>query len=321
VRLADRINRYLLVELLRAGQLLVSQKTSDLIEKLVTAGWVYWGGSRHVLIVEGKKTELVGFLDLHHKGWREEVARHNDDDQVLTEQVAKNSARLDGPVCLLPDVLYSQKTTAAVTLAHSKSRRTNSNDDSARDWFARIRPNSGLVLERNGEEVDAVQLSRIAGEIGVSERALNSGTRLIVSIPTYIVVCENSAAFIDMSHETDAMIILGGGNAWLSAAHIVGLYPEVPIVWFGDLDPEGVAIRHRFVRRTKRKVIAAIPPFWSEYLEGYAISAKGKWRGCNLDKEDDLVRQLAVRDQWLEQEPLALDLRLPVWIRTQIKRA
>lgn len=318
MRLADRINRYLLVELLRAGQLLVSTKTLALIEKLVTAGWVYWGDSRHVLIVEGKKTELMGFLDQHHKGWREEVARHNDDDQVLTEQMAKTAARNDVPVCLLPDVLYSQKTTAAVTLTHSKSRRNNSTDDSARDWFARIRPNAGLILERGGEQVDAVQLSRVTGEIGVSERALNSGTQLIGSMPTYIVVCENSAAFVDMRHETDAMIILGGGNAWLSAAHVVGLYPDVPIVWFGDLDSEGVAIRHRFVRRTKRKVIAAIPPFWSEYLEGYALPAKGKWRGCNLDREDDLVRQLADRDQWLEQEPLAIDLRLPAWIRAQI---
>lgn len=318
MKIADRSNRYLLVELLRAGQLTVSKKTSALVEKLVTAGWVCWGDSRHVLIVESKKLDIVEFLDRHHSGWSEEVARHGDSDKVLTEQMAKNAARSDVPVCLQPDVLYSQKTTAAVMLAHSKSRSTNSNDDSARDWFARIRPNVGLILKRCSEQVDALQLSLVTGEIGVSERALISGTHLIGSIPTYIVVCENSAAFIDMEHESDAMIILGGGNAWLSAAHVVGLYPDVPIFWFGDLDPEGVAIRHRFVRRTKRKVIAIIPCFWSEYLEGYALPAKGKWLGCNLKNEGNLVQQLAERDQWLEQEPLALDPRLPDWIRGQL---
>ncbi len=88
--------------------------------------------------------------------------------------------------------------------------------------------------------------------------------------------------------------------------------PAVPVVHFGDLDPNGVRIVAH-LQALRPDLIWAVPDFWEEQ-----ISLRGQKRDwphdLDLDGVPALVRRLAEEGIWLEQEPLALDPRVPGYL-------
>jgi hypothetical protein len=82
----------------------------------------------------------------------------------------------------------------------------------------------------------------------------------------------------------------------------------MPVIHFGDLDPNGVRIV-RHLRRIRPDLEWAIPALWSEFVERRAI--RKKWPpGLVSPKDPALVQQLARQGLWLEQENISLDPRL-----------
>ena len=77
---------------------------------------------------------------------------------------------------------------------------------------------------------------------------------------------------------------------------------------FRGLDPAGVRI-FRHLRQIYSELKWAVPDFWSEHIEERALS--GAWPDdLDLDAAPTLIRELASRGLWLEQELIAVDPRL-----------
>lgn len=89
-----------------------------------------------------------------------------------------------------------------------------------------------------------------------------------------------------------------------SAQHSV---PQVPVIHFGDLDPNGVRI-FQHLRGLRRDLRWFVPSFWEELVEAKGL--RGAWLdGLDLHGAPELVQRLAREELWLEQEPIAVDPR------------
>jgi hypothetical protein len=88
--------------------------------------------------------------------------------------------------------------------------------------------------------------------------------------------------------------------------------PTVPVVHFGDLDPSGVRVVAH-LQLIRPDLVWAVPDFWAEQIP--LRVQKGEWPS-DLDLQDApvLVQRLAREGIWLEQEPLALDPRVPRYL-------
>jgi len=83
---------------------------------------------------------------------------------------------------------------------------------------------------------------------------------------------------------------------------------DVPVIHFGDLDPNGVRIfLHLKDRRSDLRWF--VPSFWAELVE--ARGQRAPWpEDLDLHNAPELVQDLAARGLWLEQELLVVDARV-----------
>jgi hypothetical protein len=80
----------------------------------------------------------------------------------------------------------------------------------------------------------------------------------------------------------------------------------------GDLDPAGARIV-RHLQGLAPSLAWFVPDFWAEELERRALPCT--WPAdLDLSSAPPLVRTLAARGAWLEQEAIVLDPRLPLAI-------
>jgi hypothetical protein len=93
-----------------------------------------------------------------------------------------------------------------------------------------------------------------------------------------------------------------------TVAYLLERVAHVPVVHFGDLDPNGVRI---FVHLRERRPDLRwfIPPFWEHFVDSHGLRAP--WPSdLDLGAAPVLVRELAARGLWLEQERIVLDPRI-----------
>jgi hypothetical protein len=82
----------------------------------------------------------------------------------------------------------------------------------------------------------------------------------------------------------------------------------VVVVHFGDLDPAGVRI-YEHLRAIHPDLRWVVPDFWSERIGTHGL--RGEWPpDLVVTAAPPLVRDLAARGLWLEQECIVLDPRL-----------
>ena len=93
-----------------------------------------------------------------------------------------------------------------------------------------------------------------------------------------------------------------------TVVHLLARVTHVPVVHFGDLDPNGVRILLH-LRRYRPDLRWLVPAFWAERLDGHARPVAWPHDRDTTDAPP-LVRDLVRRGLWLEQEMIVLDPRL-----------
>jgi hypothetical protein len=173
--------------------------------------------------------------------------------------------------------------------------------------MVRLRPPSGVSFVRGDVRIDATKVAGVLGEVAVTERALLDGTLLDGPVRAVLLV-ENLGPYQDLDPPDGWLVVHVPGWDTATVRLFLAQLREVPIVHFGDLDPAGVRIV-RHLRQIHSDLKWAVPDFWGEYIGNRALP--GEWpEDLDLDDAPALIRDLAHRNLWLEQELIAVDPRL-----------
>lgn len=261
--------------------------TKDRLIELIERVWPEWR-----LVAEA--LERKG-LDPTPSGWRQLR------DVLRAEDVAQLPTRLN------------RRTATAAVAPHSKStlsaarRAALGETEVTRDGIVRLRPPPGLRLTRGSACLDAVEIASVLGEVAITERALLDGTVLDGKISTALLV-ENLGPYRDLTPPAGWLVVHAPGWDTATIRLLLEQLRDVPIIHFGDLDPAGVRIV-RHLRQMRADLVWAVPEFWREYVDNRGLT--GEWPDdLQLSDAPELVRELAQRGLWLEQEIIALDPRL-----------
>ena len=309
-------HRLALLELHDGGRLRRREGQRDVWAWLAELSWTRRTARRDELaLVEGRRGDLEAMLDTRWPQWRETRERLASANLPITHEGWKalqdeDRAKGTGP---LPPRLNT-KTATAVVGPHSKARLTAERRQAlgdvelTRDGIVRLRPNIGLILERGESSIEASTLASLAGEVVLNERSLTSGTVLAGRQPAAALLVENLGPYLDVQVPEDWMIIHVPGWNTATVKHVLDQLGSVPLVHFGDLDPEGVEIVAH-LRRSYPRLRWAVPAFWKEFVPDRA--QRKNWpEDIALDCAPALVHELKQSSLWLEQETIVLDPRL-----------
>lgn len=318
-------DRLALLELLLTGTLRRRAGQAEAWALLADTPWTRLTRRRNELrLVPQQKAAVVELLDRVWPEWRiasdalaaralppTPTAWRRLQDRLRAEGVARLPARLN------------RRTAAAAVAPHSKAtlgptrRAALSDTEITRDGLVRLRPPSGLRFVRGDRALDAVAVAGVLGEVAISERALLDGTTLEGDVAAVLLV-ENLGPFQDLEPSDGWLVAhVPGWETATLRAFIRVLGEDVPVIHFGDLDPAGVRIVQH-LRKTLPRLAWAVPEFWAEYVDARALP--GEWPGdIDLGTAPALVRDLARRGLWLEQETIALDPRLHAWLEATVE--
>ena len=266
-------------------------------------------------LVDSRRNDLETMLDRRWPQWRETRERLASANQPITHEgwkALQDEDRAKGAGSLPPRL--NTKTATAIVGPHSKARLTDRRREAlgdvelTRDGIVRLRPNVGLILKRGKSSIHASTLESVTGEVVLNERALTSGTVLAGRQPAAALLVENLGPYLDVQVPEDWMIIHVPGWNTATVKQVLDQLGSVPLVHFGDLDPEGVEIVTH-LRRSYPRLRWAVPAFWKEYVPERA--RRKRWpEDIALDGAPALVHELKQSSLWLEQETITLDPRL-----------
>ena len=124
-----------------------------------------------------------------------------------------------------------------------------------------------------------------------------------------MLLVENLGPYMDVSAPEDWMIIHVPGWNTITAKQVLDQLEDIPILHFGDLDPQGAEIVSH-LRKQYPRLRWVVPSFWSECVPHRA--QKQPWPSdLDLTAAPSLVHELKDAGLWLEQETITLDPRLP----------
>ena len=166
---------------------------------------------------------------------------------------------------------------------------------------------TGLVAVTAQGRIDLSAVASVLGEVSIPERARRGGLVLEGAIRAALLV-ENLGAFCDLPALDGWLIVHVPGWDTATVALLLERLAAVPVIQFGDLDPNGVRIV-RHLRALRPDMHWFVPDFWWDLIDKHGQTRA--WPD-DLDVSDCpvLVKVLAERGLWLEQEPLVVDPRL-----------
>lgn len=319
-------HRLALLELRGRGVLRRRTGISKAWDELARLPWTRrTGRSGELALVPEHRGELEQLLDRCWPEWKEAARRIQEAGFPMDTsgwKRLKDQERQAAMPLALPERL-NLRTAAAVLAEHSKATLSEAHLESlgtvtvTRDGIVRLRPSPRLRLQKEGVEYDAGELARVLGEVTLTERAIQDGTRLAGERPAALLLVENVGPYIDLSPPPGWLVAHVPGWNTATVRLLIEQLAGVPIVHFGDLDPNGLGI-FQHLRELCPSLLWAVPDFWSEHIEHRA-------RACAWPNDIDLnavpgwVRDLARRGLWLEQELITLDPRLPMALEAIIK--
>jgi hypothetical protein len=307
--------RLALLELLSRGTLKRRRAQVEAYDALAELPWTRATGRRDEIgVVVDRRTKLAGLIDRVWPGWR----------NVLADLVAAglpptpegygrllDSQRAAG-IPELPERI-NRRTAAALTAAHSKASLTEARmgalgeTDPTHDGSIRLRPPAGLSARTANGVVDLSGIAAVLGEVSIPERALLDGLAFEGTVRAILLV-ENLGAWRDLSPPPGWLLAHVPGWDTATVGHLLDRVSGIPVVHFGDLDPNGVRIMlHLRGRAPHLKWF--VPEFWFELVNTDGLRAR--WpQDLDLDFAPAQVRELATRGLWLEQERIVLDPRM-----------
>ncbi len=307
--------RLALLELLSRGSLKQRRAQLEAYDALADLPWTRATGRRDEIgLVEDRRYELAGLIDRVWPAWRD----------VLADLIAAGLAPTpDGygqlldreraaAIPKLPERI-NRRTAASLTAPHSKASLTEARrgalggTDTSHDGSVRLRPPTGLSAQTANGVVDLSGIAAVLGEVSIPERVLLDGLAFVGTIRAVLLV-ENLGAWRDLHPPQGWLVAHVPGWDTAAVRHLFDRIEGVPILHFGDLDPNGVRIMLH-LRRQAPNLKWFLPNFWFELADVCGLRAP--WP-CDLDLDfaPVLVRELAARGLWLEQERIVLDERM-----------
>lgn len=315
--------RLALLELLARGTLRRRRAQNVAFEVLAELPWTRLTGRRdEIALVEARRGELVALLERFWPDWRAEWAELTElglaptpegRSRLLDQRRARN----------LPDLpeRLNRRTAAALAAPHSKSTLTATRlaalgtTEATHDGILRLRPPAGTWARTSRGRLDLSAIATILGEVTLPERAFRDGLELKGSWRALLLV-ENLGAWRDLVAPEDFLLAHVPGWDTVTVVHLFEQVRHVPVLHFGDLDPNGVRI-YLHLREKRPDLRYFVPAFWSELVTAHGLP--GLWpSNLELDSLPPLLRELAEREVWLEQERIVLDPRLKEALLEQV---
>lgn len=315
--------RLALLELLVSGTLKRRLSQAAAWDALAELPWARRSGRRDELrLVEERRGELAALLERVWPTWGEGLAELTARGFSPTPDgwTALEDARRAEGLPVLPTQL-NRRTAASLAAPHSKAaltgRRRRALGDLAatHDGSVRLRPPRGLVARTPRGELDLAAIAAVIGEVSLPERALKDGIELDGPLRAVLLI-ENLGAFCDLPASDGWLFAHVAGWDTATVGRLLERLAHVPILHFGDLDPNGVRI-FQHLRGQCPGLRWFVPLFWEELVESKGL--RGSWPDdLVLDAAPKLVREIAARSLWLEQEPLVVDPRTPVALESML---
>jgi hypothetical protein len=309
-------DRLLLLELLVSGRAKKRRSQEVAFETLADLPWTRRTGRRDEFgLVEDRRHELVALIGKVWPEWTETLAEltarglpPSPDGWVKLEEARR--------VAQLPDLppLINRKTAAALVASHSKADLSAvamaalTGTVTTHDGSVRMRPPRGLLARTERGQLDLEAIARVLGEVAVPERALREGLTLEGTIRAVLLV-ENLGAWRDLPDLDGWLVVHVPGWDTPTVGLLLEKLRSVPIIHFGDLDPNGVRIL-RHLQDLRPGVRWFVPSFWEESVVTRGLP--GAWPNeIDLSKAPPFVERLVAQRLWLEQETIVFDARLP----------
>jgi len=315
-----------LLELLVRGELRHRKRQSAAWAELLELGWCRRATRAKVLLLDPRMREAVAAsLDGAWTEWREVAVRLEQQGLDPTAKGMARLAQLDRIAAAeemeFPDRM-NRRTAAAAVAGHAKAalgpfeQVVLDTVDLTDDGLARLRPSKGLLVAKDGESFDATAVADLLGELLITDRGLRDGTRLAGVPPRAVLTVENLGAFQDAAVPDDVLVMhVPGWNTRFARSLLDGL-DEVPVVHFGDLDPNGIAIVEH-LRRWRSGIGWLVPDYWRELIGVRGLPMQ--WPEMTLPSDAPAwVAELVERGLWLEQETVVLDGRWVAALETAL---
>lgn len=307
--------RLALLELLSRGSLKRRRIQSAAYDALADLPWTrLTGRCDEISVVEERRTELTDLIDRVWPAWREIQAELKIEGLPLTPDGYGRLLDMKRAAAMpdLPDRI-NRRTAASLTAAHSKASLTETRrgvlggTDISHDGSLRLRPPAGLSARTTSGTVDLSGIAAVLGEVAIPERALLDGLVFEGAIRAVLLI-ENLGAWRDFPAPPGWLLVHVPGWDTATAGHLLDRIDGIPVVHFGDLDPNGVRIMLH-LRRRAPGLKWFLPQFWFEFVDEYGLPVT--WpQDLDLDFAPASVRELAARGLWLEQERIVLDPRI-----------
>lgn len=310
-----------LLELLVRGTLKRRLAQAEAYDMLAGLPWTRATRRRDcIALAETRRDEVVRLLERVWPDWETAWTELRGAGLPPTPDGWKRleDARRADHIPALPRRL-NRRTALALAGPHSKARLTPrrraalDGTQTTHDGLLRLRPPQGLLARTATDTLDLWELARSLGEAPIPERAFLDGLKLEGPLHAVLLV-ENLGAWRDLPTLEGWLIAHVPGWDVTTVMHLLDqIKPDIPVVHFGDLDPNGVRI---FLKLRKRRPALKwfIPGFWMECAAPRPL--KHPWPArLVLGEVPPLVRNLARQRLWLEQEPLVVDGRISAALR------
>ena len=307
--------RLALLELLSCGKLKRRRAQLEAYDALAELPWTRATGRRdEISVVEERRTELAGLIDRVWPAWRDVLANLVAAGLPPTPDGYGRLLDMERAAAIpeLPERI-NRRTAASLAASHSKASLTEARrgalgeTDPTHDGSIRLRPPAGLSARTANGVVDLSGIAAVLGEVSIPERALLDGLAFDGTIRAVLLV-ENLGAWRDLSPPPRWLLAHVPGWDTATVGHLLDRIEGIPVVHFGDVDPNGVRIMLH-LRRRAPNLRWFLPEFWFELAD--ACGLRAMWpQDLDLDFAPAQVRALAARGLWLEQERIVLDPRM-----------
>jgi hypothetical protein len=319
-------SRLALVELMTRGTLRRRRTQEAAFDELAALSWTSRTRRKDELaLVPQRESELRALLDRVWPEWFDiwRAMQALDLEPTPTGFAAYEDHLRAANTPAVPRRV-NRKTAAALVAPHSKASLTGrrlsalGEVEATSDGIVRIRPPVGLRATNALGEVDLSAVAAVLGEVALPERSFEG--LVFEGAVRAILTVENLGAYVDVSVPEGWLVAYVAGWDTATVGRLFGALPEVPTLHFGDLDPAGVRI-YRHLRDVRPDLRWFVPDFAATLVDAHGL--RQSWPD-DLDLGDEttpeLVRELARRGLWLEQEVLAIAPRIPAALEAWLAR-